>query len=434
MAVDGSTADGYFKEVFGDLEDTVPEYIVLANKIPYKNSQRLGEHYIFPVRMSRGHGVTFSSGANSMTAFALNAVRSGQMRQAQVAGSAFVGRESFAYKAVMSATKKGPEAFGDLFEEGVMDLYETAHFYNELQLLYGQKPIGTFGAAGSSSTSSQDVVLTAVSSAPGLWAQMEGALFDVYTDDTFGTKRNATGTFTCDGIEHDPDTGVITLSFTASVGAEAGAIVSGDVITPAGWYDDTGSAHNTMAGLDRIITTQTGTIFNIDAGVHKTWRGNLFPLGSAPLSFKKLIVGAVPIATRTNLTKELDCFISSRTWTDLNDNVASVKRFLDKQGDSEATFGTDEIVYKGPTGNIRIVAHPMVKQGEAFMGSCEQNAKMVGASKPTFDLGVEGQNTRFLRELENNAGFEIRIFWDLGIILPKPRGWVKISGIANAAA
>ncbi len=429
MAIDGSTADGYFKDVFGDLEDTVPEYAVLANKIPYTQRQRLGEHYAFAVRMTRGHGVTFRSGAASMTAFALNPVRSGQFREAQVSGSSLVARESFAYKPVLSATREGKEAFGDLFEEGVMDLYEGSYFYLEMQLLYGQTSIGAFAEAGAAAAQ-QTLLLTAASSAPGLWAQMEGALFDVYVDETFAVKRNATGTFTCDSIDYDASTGQVSLTFTASSTAEADAITVNDIIVPVGWYDSV-DGHQSMAGLNRIITN-TGTIFNIDASQYSTWRGNTLPAGGA-LTFKTVTTAAVPIAVRTNLNDELDCLLSPKTWTDLNDDVASVRRFLEKQGDAEATFGTDEIVYHGPTGKIRIVPHPMVKGGDAFLGSCSRNAKMVGASKPTFDLGVEGQNARFLRELPDNAGFEIRTMWDLAIFSPRPRGWTKISGIVNTA-
>lgn len=428
MAVDGSTRDGIFKEVFGDLEETVPEWSVLSQDFGFEQRVKLGEDYIFPVRFKRGHGITLESGSTSLTAFSLNAVKSGQTKQAQVSGSTLIGRESFAYKTVAAAPSNGRQAFVDAFKDGVEDLYNTAGFYLEACLLYGQTSFGAFAEAGTSSTT-DDIKLTAASSAPGLWAQMEGAYVDIYSDTAFGTKRNTNAVMEVTGIDYDPDTMQVELSLSGNA-TDMNAIAAGDVVVPRGWYD---SGHKSMAGLDKILTN-TGTLFNIDASTYKAWAGTTFSCGSAAATFSKIIKACVSISVRCPPMKEpLVAYVSPMTWTDLNNNAAALRRYTESQRGS-VDLGTGKITYYSLTGSrIEIKAHPMVKGGEAFIGFPSLVTRG-GVTEPTFNLNKgTGQNERFLLELSGSAGFEIRIMWDQFVIARKPKGLVKLTDIVNAS-
>ncbi len=428
MAVDGSTADGVFKEVFGKLENTVPDWSIVLQDIPYKERARTGEEYIFPVRLRRGHGITLESGSTSLTAFALNAVKSGQTKQAQVSGSTLIGRESFAYKAVASATSEGKQAFIDLFADGVEDLYNTAGFYLEAFMLYGQTSFGQFAADGTNSAT-QDIALTAASSAPGLWAQMEGAYVDIYEDTTFATKRNSSNDVEVTGIDFAPDTGVVTLSLSGNA-TELDSVATNDVVVPKGFYN---SGHKTLAGLDKILTTTSGTLFNIDIDTYPVWGGTTYGAGSAQATFSKIIKACVAISVRCPPMKEEVCaYVSPMTWTDLNNNTAALRRYAESTKGS-VDLGTGEISYYSNVGTrIKIKSHPMVKGGDTFIGF-PSLADRGGATEPTFDLNKgTGQNPRFLLELSGNAGFEIRTMWDEFLILRKPKGWVKVTDIVNS--
>lgn len=428
MAIDGSTAEGVFKEVYGELENTVPDFAIVAQDIPFQQRARIGEKYEFPVRLRRGHGVTLKSGSGSLEAFQLNAVVSGQTKPASVDGSSYVARESFAYKAVAAAPANGRQAFVDVFNDGVEDLFNTAGFYLEALLIYGQTSFGAFEDAGAASAS-QTLNLTAASSAPGLWAQMEGAYVDVYSDTNFGTKRNAAGTLRVTGVDFDPDNGKVALTIAASDTAEADAIAAGDVVVPRGFYD---SAHMTMAGLDKILTN-TGTLFGISASTYPGWKASTYDVGTAQATFSKVIKAAVAIAVRCPPMREaLKCYVSPMTWTDLNNNVAALRKFTESTKGG-ADFGTGKITYYSNVGSaIELVSHPMVKGGEFFMGFAS-TAVRGGVSEPSFDVNKDtGQNPRFLRELADHAGFEVRIFWDQFLIIRRPRAWVKGTGIVNS--
>jgi hypothetical protein len=372
--------------------------------------------------------VTLQSGSTSLTAFTLNAVKSGQSDDAIVTGSTCVGRESFAYKAVAAATGDNKYSFTNLFMNGVEDLVMTANFYKEALIGYGQTSFGIFNEDGTSATTN-NLDLTAASSAPGLWAQMEGAYVDIYSDTAFGTKRNSIAVMELTGIDYDPDTGIVNLLLSGNA-TDMDSIAVGDVVVPRGWYS---SGHKSMAGLDKILTNSSA-IFDIDPATYPAWGGTQYSCGSTALTFAKLIKACVAITVRCGMTDDVvKVYVSPATWTDLNNNQAALRRFTESTKAS-ADLGTRKITYYSVTGSmIEITPHPMCKQGEAFVGITSY-ATRGGVTDVTFDLnaGETGQNERFLLELADAAGFEIRCMWDLFVILEKPKAWVKLIDIVNS--
>lgn len=427
MAVDGTTRDGMFKDVFGELEDTVPKWTLMKRDFKFKERARVGEQYVIGVRMRRGHGMTFASGSTSMTAFALNGVKSGQTTDANVAGSTIVGEEAFAYKAVASALEKGKTAFVDTFKDGVEDLWTSTNFYQEALIRYGQVGWGTFAEAGTSSTT-DTVALTAASSAPGLWSQMEGAYVDIYDTVAFGTKRNSNAVMEVTGITWDPSTQQVSLNLSGNA-TDMAAIAAGDIVVPRGSYN---SGHMVKAGIDKILTTTSGSIFGINTATYPAWAGTSYPFGSSAASFAKLIQAATSIGVRSPQKDEaLKAYISPMTWVDLNNNAAALRRYADSQKGS-VDLGTKKITYYSNVGTmLEIESDFMCKGGEGWMGF-PSAVERGGASEPTFNLNKgTGQNERFLYEMASNAGFGIRSFCDDFVLIKIPKCWIKLTGIVN---
>jgi hypothetical protein len=188
-----------------------------------------------------------------------------------------------------------------------------------------------------------------------------------------------------------------------------------------------------FAGLDKILTTTTGSMFGINVATYPKWAGTTYDVGTSAATFLKFIKAGISIATQCPYMDEaIKVYASPATWTDLNNNHAALRRM----GDSTKgglDLGTKKITYYSNAGSsIEIVSHPMVKQGEAFMGF-PSVATRGGASDISFDLGKEtGQAQRFLRELPDSAGFEVRVCWDQFMILRKPKAWVKLVNIVNS--
>jgi hypothetical protein len=416
-----ATADGWFKELYGEAVSLVPSFAYYRERVKFRDAERTGDSYHFPVRLMRSHGWTLASGATAGTAFDLNAVRTGTMKDASLSGSAFVMRESFAYKAVASAISAGKTAFGNLLDDGIEDMLETSNAILEILLRYGGTSIGATSTTGGAS-SPQDFTITAASAAPGLWAVLEGAAIDAY-DSTLATKRNSNALIAVDKVEYNTADGTMTVTLSGNT-ADLDAIGSGDVFVLRG------QVGGSMDGTDKIATN-SGSLFGISAATYSTWKANAGTAGSAALTMQKVMKAAGQIAMRVG-KMPLTCRVSIQTWSDLNNDTAAIRRLVKNEGTVE--LGAEKIVYHGPTGAVEIVGDEMQKGGEAVIEDLSQYRR-VGCSDVTFNLpGTDGKisNDRFFRELADNAGFEIRSFWDQGIINRKPRTMCKITSIVNS--
>lgn len=416
MAVTETTLDGWFKDRYETKgRDIVPEHSDLAESMAFAESEKLGDEYVFNVRVRRAHGMTW--GGQTATAFALNAVVSGQTVAGREKGYQAVMREQIAY-GVVSRAKSSVEAFGAAFDDVVRDMRNSMSFYRELNILYGGDSIGTVTGAGSSATS-VTYVITEAAWAPGLWAQMEGASVDVYSAPG-GTQRNTNGALTVSAI--DFDTRSVTLTGAA---ADNNAVQASDVIIPfeadGAWFD----------GL-KVLVPNTGTMHNINASSYGLWKGNSIGAGSAALTFAKVMRGAARVAFRGGLGK-LTLRCSPYTWSDFNNDAAALRRYAAKMR-MEADLGTEKLAFYGQTGEIEIKPHPMIKAGEAYL-TADRYFRRVGSADLTFRLpGVTGQQERFFRELESNAGFELRQWWDQALVSFKPACSVLFTGIVNSQA
>jgi hypothetical protein len=399
----------------------------MKRDFPFKERARIGEQYVITVRMRRGHGITLAGGSTSLTAFALNGPVSGQTAEAFVSGSTIVGEETFAYKAVAAATENGREAFVDVFGDGVEDLWTTTNFYQEAFIRYGQTSFGAFAEAGSAATT-DTIALTAASSAPGLLAQMEGAYIDIYSDTAFGTKRNSNADMQITGITWDPATQQVSLNLAGNA-TDMAAIAAADIFVPRGAYN---SGHMTKAGLDKILTTTSGTIFNVNTSTYPAWAGTSYSMGSAAASFAKLVQAMTAIGVRSPMMDEvIKAYISPMTWVDLNNNAAALRRYAESQKGS-VELGTKKITYYSNVGTmLEIESDFMCKGGEGFMGFPTAVCRG-GVAEPTFNLNKgTGQNERFLYELASNAGFGIRSFCDDFVMLKIPKCWIKLTDLVN---
>lgn len=409
-----STLDGWFKRRYADkAEMLVPEFVILPTYFKFNSSKRLGETYQQTVRVRRQFGWTWAGGANSGIAFPLNAAVPGQTKPANLAGTEFVARAQVAY-AVVKRAMSSEQAFGESFDQIVQDMTESAHFAREVNLLYGGSHIGQIQAGGAANP---NYTIAAAEWAPGLWSQMEGGWVDVY-DPTLTTKKNTVGALVVSNI--NPATRTVTLTGAA---ADLTAVAALDVFVPFG------AKGNWFLGVHEQAKN-TGLMFGIDAAVYSLWKGNTYPAGSAAATMAKFTNAVIPPVTRGGMGK-VTFFISTATWSDLNNDHAALRR-LPESSKNGLDLGTNKITYFGPNGTIEIVPHPMVKEGFAY-GLQTDKWERVGSTDVTFDLGIEGSQNRFFQQLQQNAGFEIRCYWDQALLCRAPARQTVISGIVNSA-
>lgn len=419
MTVTTSQLDGWFKRVFADkLSQAIPDFSILKNDIPFKRQEKTGETYNVPVMLGRSHGITWNGGATAGNAFTLNSAISMVTKNAQVSGSELVLRETVSYGAISRSGTGNDESYGPVMDEVPVAMADAANFYLEMALLYGGTSIGAILSGGAGPATSFTLVLTEASWAAGLWAQMENAQIDVY-DSTLATRRNETLGVRVGLVVSSVSADSRTVTLTAD---SAITISNGDVFVPIGangsWF----------SGIDKILTN-TGSLFGISASTYNLWKSSTYSAGSAPLTMSK-VQSAVSNAVVRGLMEEVNVYLSTYTWTDLNNDLAALRRFADSTK-SEADIGTQKITFYGANGKLNLKAHPMVKAGEAFIIPTKRFQR-VGSSDVSFRLpGMPLDN--FFRQLESQAGVELRCYFDQAIIGLTPARCVKITGIDNAS-
>jgi len=409
---------GWFKRKYADkLERAVPDFAILRKEIPFKQQEKLGETYNFPVKLTRSHGITWNGGATAGTAFALNAAITFVTKNAQLSGSEFMMREQIAYGAIARSGTGEDASYGPVMDEVPLEMNEASNFYLEMALLYGGMSIGTIESQSGSGTT-RAFVITKATWAAGLWAQMEGASLDGWTltsEVPSGTIVNTNAQILVTTI--DPDTRTINTSGNAT---DLDAMVAGKAFVPRG------AKGNWFEGITRIASN-TGSLFNIDAATYNLWKGNTHAVNSVAMTLTIAQRGITRAVVR-GLMEKVTLLMSTYTWTDVNNDLAALRRYAEstKQG---LDIGTEKITFYGANGQMELMAHPMLKAGEALAVPLK-HFKRVGSSDITFKLpGMpEGQ---FFRHLTDNAGCELRCYFDQAVVCTKPARTVRFTGIVN---
>lgn len=417
--------DGLFKEVYApDLEKLYPENTEIADSLPFvADDAREGNKYHQPVVLARAQGYTLDSSGG--TAFTLNAVQAATSKDAQINGAEFVLRESISYAAAARALKQKDSgsrkrAFVKATAYVLENMIESAAFVRELELLYGggtgtaSQGIGTVNSRTDDSGTSQTFDITLPTWADGIWAGMENAYVDVY-DTTMATKRNSSGTMQVTAV--DLDNRAITFLGTE---AEMDNIVATDKIVLRG------AKTAEMVGL-QTAAANTGTLWNISASTYGLWKASTYSAASGSMTFTKMLKALNKPAARG--LKARYCFwTSTPTWTDMMNDLAALRRYSDRAKGS-LTQGANGLQFEGQSGQIDIKHHPMMKGGISI-GYAPKYAMRVGATDITFQL--PGGKENFFRELNDNAGFELRCYWNQAPFIRRMATVAYVTNIVNS--
>jgi len=317
-----------------------------------------------------------------------------------VKGAQIVGQASLNYDA--AARSVGSKAaFMGAAGLVIQNLYESASHRLEASLLYGTKGIGTV-----SSLSTQDIILTAASFADGLWMGKEGSVIDVHQ--AGGTVRQA-------GLvvaNINPETYTITVTGTTT------GIVATDVVYFKGAYG------KECYGLDAIVIN-TGSMFGVDAAAYSLWAGNSYAAGSAALTMAKVLSASAKAVAKGGLNGEAVMICHPSSWNNLNSNEAALRQYAN--GEEKASNGFDAIQYRYSGGKIKIISHPMVKRGEAFIFN-PKDLKRVGSQDISSQTPGKDNEEIFIHS-QTVSAYLLRVYSNQAIVSMKPAAMVKITAI-----
>ncbi len=397
--------NGLFKETYADkLENLIPDQVKLLNMIKFMSKDKQpGNLYHQPVILGLEHGVTFAG--SDEDAFNLNAPVAGQIKDAQIKGSPAVLRSFIGYVAASRAAQGTAQAFMDATKYLVANMLRSMAKKIEIEMLYGQNGYGTVASSGGNS-----IVVTTAEWAPGIWAGAEGLTIEVRN--AAGTTSRGTAKITAVNFE----TRTLSLASTIS------GMISTDVIWHFGAYG------NEFIGIHEVINKTTGTLFNIDVATYNLFRGNRYDAQSGALSFSKLNL-AVARAVEKGLEGKLLCMVNTRGWANMLNDQAALRKYDGSYSKTKLDNGSEALEFHSQNGTLQIVPSVYVKEGYAYMLSIEDWSR-VGSSDITFKR--PGQGDQFFRDLEQAAGYELRLYTDQAVFCSAPGRNVLIYGIVNS--
>lgn len=399
------TLNGFFKEAYADkLKEIIPDGVKLLNKIKFGPKDKMpGNLFHQPVVLGMEHGVTFASSDDD--AFNLMPPVAGVIKDAQVKGNPLVMRSLLGYTSASRAALGGAKAFMDATKFLVANMLRSIAKKLEIELLYGQ-----VGYATVASTSGTVVTITTAEWAPGIWAGAEGMPIEIR--DVAGTTIRGTATVTA----VDMDARTVTL----------GALPAGTTGTDVIWH--AGAYGNEFAGIHRILSQSTGSLFNISVAAYNLFRGNIYSAGSGALSFSKLNLAASR-AVEKGLDGKLLVLVNPRTWANLLTDQAALRRFDASYSPSKAENGSQSLKFYSQNGEMEIEPSIYVKEGYAYMLALDTFMR-VGSSDVTFNRPAE--EGKFFRDVENAAAYELRLWTDQAVFCNAPGHSVLVNLIVNA--
>lgn len=408
-----ATLDTMFKYKMADsVNNLVPTCAIVQKMTPKLSSAtKTGRAFLWPVALTYENGVTYGDG----TAFTYNAAVSGVYEEISIDSNPCVLRSQVSIAAA-NRMANSEETFITHMSLRSGNMKESLTKRAEISSLYGKSGLGTIsGNPTVNTTPNPDqatIVFTDATWAPGIWGGMEGSLLEVRNG---ASLVNANGDLTLVSVDYDAKSIVVSGDNT-------------DLTDLADGYKVffKGSYANDFYGIDYQLSN-TGELFGIDAATYQLWKANSSAVTGA-LTMSKILKGVAKAVAKGGLSEDCTLLVSSLTWEGINSDLGALRTVDSSYKVTKGENGVTGIEFHCQAGTIKVVGHPMVKEGEAFLIP-NKGLKRIGASEISFGFG-DGE---YFEKLEGSAGYQLVAQYDWCILVEKPARCVKYTGITNAA-
>lgn len=382
---------GNYKIKYGGYFDALPEINTMAELLPFRQEQKIGEKYQVSFLAGLEHGQTASRQGGL---FDLNAAIGAEVPRAELDGSTIMMRAQYSWDDVYASLNGSNTSYNDIMSLKMKAKGKGASLYRDLALAYGPgsgsvlaSNIGVIAtnAAGALSTA-RDIFLTAKSYIRGLWPSMRNALVDIYQSD--GTTIRESDVV----VQGQPNQAKTAVRFFKS--GSAVTPQANDVIVPKGWR------LNSCLGMEAIMKTQTGTLFGVDVSTISQFRTLAFDAANGPLSRKLIREWAALIADNGSKSGGR-LMVAGSAFAALAEEFSALNRDTSQGGVKKQ--GESKLVFETPAGDIEVVVWDLAKQGQAKYIANSSNAYRVGTTDNTMKP-IKGLNEGFLTPLIDKSG------------------------------
>jgi hypothetical protein len=417
--------EGYLKDIYDKIVDPIPREAQIVADVPFKGgAQELGNQLVMDVQISDEGGFTSSA---SEDAYTLNDAISMETKKALVDGYSTMlsGKISYVMAARASKTRK---AFMTICGHKMKNMVSSAKKRLACEMLHGQTNIGVVeDAVDPSGAADIAVTFTAASWAPFIWQGKKGHLvFFTLADQS--AVVTGTAAFTVKSCV----VSTRTVTFTEVTAGDADDLYTGRADAVAHWYGALTPGgtpvYATMAGMIKIASNTTATLFNIDAAAVDVWQGNTYACGGAPLSLSKILKGAGQLADRGAVGK-LKLYVSNPTWENIFTDQAALRRYNAEMKSLKLGGRSIDVAYQGTT--LSIVGDGFMKGGEALLSESSK-WKRIGAKDLGFKVpGAPNGGDTFMHD-PTKAGFAYRYWGHQAVFCEMPSHQLVFTGIVNS--
>jgi hypothetical protein len=137
---------------------------------------------------------------------------------------------------------------------------------------------------------------------------------------------------------------------------------------------------------------------------------------------------AVGLAAGKGLDKKVVVLVNPDSWADLMNQMDALRQYDSSYKKDLMENGAMGIKFYGQNGEMEIQSSIFVKRGYAY-GVCVEEFERIGSTDVTFKRPGKGDD--FFKELNDNAGYEIRSYSDQALFTYKPGINFMISNISN---
>jgi len=443
-----------FKTNYADkIADLIPRDMHLSRDIPFSQTARVGANYVAAAILSAETGWTLSDGLSAAT---LNAPRAGTVKQATI-NAATTTLSSVVPWSSFSRSSGGDEvAFIEATKYIVKNnlksherLQETLRLYaNSFDLLgYVSYFTGTYdnvtwtnGTCGAGalngltftngiapipgSSTQRAIYFEPGQFAAGHWIGNDGnpgctvllidsvgnsvgtgSLVKVYADFhyivvDFGLAAPTAPTAKYRPLQL-PQSGTVRVCFqNMELPGTSGVITS-----------------NTFVGIQRILGTQTGSLFGINVDNYSLWQATAFNCGGQYLSFDMIQKAIGLMYNRSGMEGDLKIYLNPAAWARLAIDQAALRNYDYSYRATRAENGFNELRYESQNGSASIVSHRCVKEGEGF-GLFLPSWIRGGSAE--IAMTVPGTNVPIIYPMENQQGMKFNSFADQFLFCNSP--------------
>ncbi|HMY90882.1 MAG TPA: hypothetical protein PLM85_09560 [Nitrosomonas sp.] len=423
-----TTLNGFHKQVYAPrVQELVPASNWIQKNIPFSEGTKIGKQYEMPVNLALEGG--FTHAATGDGAFSLNDSIAMTLQPALIDGYQIMLRSQLDYEAAAKAANGDAKSFGLATKYLVGNMIRSMSKRMEIEFLYGQSGLGVIDSVNPSGGTAA-IVLTEASFADAIFAGSTNYQFDVWNNADSGTSTQRNTNAAVVLASFDPDTRTLNVTGNST---DMSALAPGDIIFYRGAKSGTSPnvVYKEMAGINKILSTTSGSIFGISVSTYDLWRAIIQTAGSAQLTIGKVLIGSQKAVAR-GLDDETVLLVNPLTWANLASDLAALRYFDGSYKIEKGSNGVVAIEYYSQAGAIKIISHRFVKRGEAFQFP-QKYAERIGAIDMSFTLpGANGSvPDQYWFPLQNNAGYELRLYSNQAIFHEMPATCIKYNNINN---